>query len=49
VEVAFIMFDPSTNIPISGSEAVKVLEERETQTAFQTAGIKASEFQAAGD
>jgi len=49
VEVTFIMLDSSTNVPISGSEAVKVLEERKTQTALQTAGIQASEFRAAGE
>lgn len=42
------MLDPVTNVPITGSEAVKVLGDTETLTAFETAGIQASPFTAAG-
>ena len=43
------MLDPETNIPISGSEAVKILGDKQTLEAFETAGFQASEFTAPGD
>ena len=49
VLVTFIMLDPVTNLPIVGFEAVKVLGDTETLTAFETAGIEASPFTAAGN
>ena len=49
VLVTFIMLDPVTNVPIPGSEAVKVLGDTETLTAFETAGFQASPFAAAGN
>jgi len=49
VLVSFIMLDPDTNIPISGSEAVKILGDMQTLEAFETAGFQASEFTAPGD
>ena len=42
------MLDPKTNVPIPGSEAVKILGDTQTLTALEIAGLEASEFQAAG-
>ena len=48
VLVTFIMLDSKTNVPISGSEAVVILENTQTLMALETAGFEASEFKAAG-
>lgn len=48
VRVTFIMLDPNTDVPVSGPEAVKVLGDMQTLTAFETAGLQASQFEAAG-
>ena len=42
------MLDSKTNVPISGSEAVVILENTQTLMALETAGFEASEFMAAG-
>ena len=49
VLVTFIMLDQDTGVPIPGSEAVKVLGDTQTLTAFESAGIQASAFTAAGN
>lgn len=47
--MTFIMLDPVTNAPLKGSEAIRVLEEKNTLTAFQTAGLQASQFKTTGN
>ena len=43
------MLDPVTNIPITASEAVKIMCDRQTLTDFATAGFQASKFEATGN